>query len=305
MTTTQTVSKSEMARQAAREALLAGEEIDGRRLHEQFGITTSLGRRVIRQMRVQLIEDGEIPMPEPRRPVHAARPDRSAELAREIEDLTHRNAAEPVEAVRAAMPRTPSREWPGTEPAVVPEPPEPEPPIVLLDETAEYRKAEPKPEQWVPDEVWNAAKHLAAEPDAEEQAAAEPPAEPDPRAVRLRRWTFAAVLLVALVAAVVSYAHQQALALAVGESWRSYLLPLSADGLIGAASWTLVARRREGKPAKLARFALVLGVVASVSANVASAWTHGPAGWLVALWAPVALILCIELLAQHVRRDTP
>lgn len=121
----------------------------------------------------------------------------------------------------------------------------------------------------------------------------------------LRRWTFAAVLLVALVAAVVSYAHQQSLAFAVGESWRSWLIPLSVDGLIGAASWTLVARRRTGQPAKLATFALVLGVAASIAANVASAWPNGPTAWLVALWAPVALIVTIELLAQHVRKDKP
>lgn len=119
----------------------------------------------------------------------------------------------------------------------------------------------------------------------------------------LKAWTFAAVLLVALVAAVVSYAHQQALAFGVGESWRSWLIPLSVDGLIAAASWTLVARRRAGKPAKLATGGLLLGILASVAANVASAWSHGPVAWLVALWAPVALIVSIELLAQHVRKD--
>jgi len=48
--------------------------------------------------------------------------------------------------------------------------------------------------------------------------------------------TVTAVLLVAVVAAVVSYAHMREVAARAGEGWRSLLLPLSVDGLVVAAS---------------------------------------------------------------------
>lgn len=53
---------------------------------------------------------------------------------------------------------------------------------------------------------------------------------------RWARWvTIAAVLLLALIAAVVSYSHMYELALRHGEpEWRAALFPLSVDGMIGA-----------------------------------------------------------------------
>ena len=65
----------------------------------------------------------------------------------------------------------------------------------------------------------------------------------------VRRITTAAVLAVALVAALASYEHMRALASLAGEGWRSWLLPISVDGLAVAASMTMLVRRRARRPA--------------------------------------------------------
>jgi hypothetical protein len=111
--------------------------------------------------------------------------------------------------------------------------------------------------------------------------------------------TTVAVLLVALVAAVASYEHMRALAVVAGEGWRSWLLPISVDGLAVAASMTMLVRRRAGLAAGgLAWVALLLGLGASMAANVAAA-DPTVVGRLVAAWPPVALLLAYELLMQQ------
>lgn len=117
---------------------------------------------------------------------------------------------------------------------------------------------------------------------------------------RAERWvTTAAVVVVALVAAVASFDHQRQLAVLAGEGWRSWLLPLSVDGLIVSASMTMRARRRAGLPAgALAWCALLLGVAGSLAANVAAA-EPTVVGRLVAAWPPLALLLAHELLHRH------
>ncbi len=125
---------------------------------------------------------------------------------------------------------------------------------------------------------------------------------PDPAAVSgwVRGTTTVAVLLVAVVAAVASYEHMRALAVVAGEGWRSWLLPISVDGLAVAASLTMLVRRRAGLPTGgLAWVALLLGLGASMAANVAAA-EPTVAGRLVAAWPPVALLLAYELLMQQV-----
>jgi hypothetical protein len=120
-----------------------------------------------------------------------------------------------------------------------------------------------------------------------------------PRSVR--RVTTAAVLAVALVAALASYEHMRALAELAGESWRSWLLPVSVDGLAVAASMTMLVRRRAGARAgPLAWAALLLGLGASLAANVAAA-EPTVQGRLVAAWPPVALLLSYELLMQQIK----
>jgi hypothetical protein len=64
----------------------------------------------------------------------------------------------------------------------------------------------------------------------------------------VRRITTLAVLAVALVAAIASYDHQRALAELAGEGWRAWLLPVSVDGLVVAASMSMLVRRRVGLP---------------------------------------------------------
>jgi hypothetical protein len=129
----------------------------------------------------------------------------------------------------------------------------------------------------------------------------EPPSAIDaPAAVPplVRGITTLAVLAVALVAAVASYDHQRALAALAGEDWRAWLLPVSVDGLIVAASMSMLVRRRAGMPAgALAWASLLAGIGASLAANVAAAEAT-MVGRVVAAWPPVALLLAWELLMQ-------
>ena len=113
------------------------------------------------------------------------------------------------------------------------------------------------------------------------------------------RVTTVAVLSVAGVAAVASYEHMRALASVAGEGWRSWLLPISVDGLAVAASMTMLVRRRAGLGSGgLAWVALLLGLGASLAANVAAA-EPTVVGRLVAAWPPVGLLLSYELLMQQ------
>ena len=122
---------------------------------------------------------------------------------------------------------------------------------------------------------------------------------PADTATWIRRTTTVAVVLVALVAAVASYEHMRALAGLAGESWRAWLLPLSVDGLAVAASMTMLVRRRAGQPAgALPWVALLLGLGASLAANVAAA-EPTVVGRLVAAWPPVGLLMSYELLMQQ------
>ena len=124
--------------------------------------------------------------------------------------------------------------------------------------------------------------------------------------VWVRRITTWAVLAVAAVAAVASYEHMRALASVAGEGWRAWLLPISVDGLAVAASMTMLVRRRAGQPAGvLCWVALLLGLGASLAANVAAA-EPTVVGRVVAAWPPVGLLLSYELLMQqHGARGGP
>jgi len=122
--------------------------------------------------------------------------------------------------------------------------------------------------------------------------------------VWVRRVTTASVLAVAAVAAVASYEHMRALAELAGEGWRAWLLPISVDGLAVAASMTMLVRRRSGQPAGVLPWvALLLGLGASLAANVAAA-EPTVVGRLVAAWPPVGLLLSYELLLQQTNNGT-
>ncbi|MGH9291040.1 MAG: DUF2637 domain-containing protein [Acidimicrobiales bacterium] len=145
---------------------------------------------------------------------------------------------------------------------------------------------------------------LEASPAASRQADCDRPAAAIARgnaSPAIAPTTTLAVLAVALVAAVASYDHQRLLAELAGEEWRAWLLPISVDGLILTASRTMLTRQRSGHSAGwLAWTAMLVGLTASLAANVAGA--HPTlVGRLVAAWPPVALLLAYELLMQQVR----
>ncbi len=93
---------------------------------------------------------------------------------------------------------------------------------------------------------------------------------------RYRLLTAAAVLTVAAIAAVVSYDHIARLALGYGQPpLAAYLLPLSIDGMVATSSLVLLRAARAGMSAPwLARAGLVLAVLATLAANVASGLPH-------------------------------
>ncbi|MBV2364673.1 DUF2637 domain-containing protein [Streptomonospora sp. NEAU-YY374] len=117
------------------------------------------------------------------------------------------------------------------------------------------------------------------------------------------RWiTMTTVLLLAAIAAVVSYAHMFELALRHGEpAWRAGLFPLSVDGMIVAASMALPADARQGGREGVLPWALlVVGSAASLAANVAVA---DPTLWsrVIHAWPSFALMGAYELLMRHLR----
>lgn len=112
--------------------------------------------------------------------------------------------------------------------------------------------------------------------------------------------TVLGVIVVAGIVAVLSYAHMRHLAIEAGEGWRADLLPFSVDGMMVVASMTLLAHRRAGHTARIAWAALILGVAASLAANIAAA-EPTLTGRLIAAWPPVALVVAFELLLEQRR----
>ena len=121
---------------------------------------------------------------------------------------------------------------------------------------------------------------------------------------RAVRWSTTGVVVgVAVVAAIVSYRHALSVVRAHGEDGpTAYLLPLTVDGLIYAASMVMLtaARQRVSVP-PLARVLLGLGIVATLAANVMHGLDHGAIGAVVAAWPAVALVGSYELLMWVVR----
>ncbi|MCK9873910.1 DUF2637 domain-containing protein [Nocardiopsis dassonvillei] len=120
---------------------------------------------------------------------------------------------------------------------------------------------------------------------------------------RWSRWvTIAAVLLLAGIAAVVSYSHMYELALRHGEpEWRAALFPLSVDRMIVGASMTLLSDARHGRKGGLLPWTLlIVGSGASLAANVAVA---DPTLWsrIIHAWPSFALIGAYELLMREFR----
>jgi hypothetical protein len=119
--------------------------------------------------------------------------------------------------------------------------------------------------------------------------------------------------LVATVAGAASYSHIADVAIGAGErDWVGYSLPLAIDGLILVGVAALLEDKRSDRVGRLsARVAIVVGVVATLAANLASAeptWTARA----VAVAAPVSFLLSVEVLTRvgkprhldHSDRDT-
>jgi hypothetical protein len=121
---------------------------------------------------------------------------------------------------------------------------------------------------------------------------------------RYRPLTAVAVLLVAAIAAVVSYMHVATLALHYGQPpLAAYLLPLSIDGMVATSSLVLLRAARAGVSAPwLARTGLVLAVLATLAANVASGLPDGWPGALLAGWPAVAFVVSAETAISMSRR---
>lgn len=118
----------------------------------------------------------------------------------------------------------------------------------------------------------------------------------------IRRTTIGCVALLAVIAGTVSYLHMHALVALHGQpGWVAALTPLSVDGMIVAASTTLLADSRSGSRGGALPWALlVIGSVASLAANVAVAEPSLP-GRVIAAWPSFALIGSYELLMRQVR----
>lgn len=118
------------------------------------------------------------------------------------------------------------------------------------------------------------------------------------------RWTtIGCVALLALIAGTVSYLHMHMLVALHGQpGWVAALTPLSVDGMILAASTTLLADSRSGRRGGMLRWALlVAGSMASLAANVAVA-EPVLIGRVIAAWLSFALTASFELLTCQVRR---
>jgi hypothetical protein len=141
-------------------------------------------------------------------------------------------------------------------------------------------------------------------------AVGDPPGDDDPsaplrsgidRAIRLS--TAVAVLAVAGIAAYVSYWHAYAVVRAHGETGiTARLEPTTIDGLVYASSIVvLFAARHRVQVPSLARWLLGLGIAATLTANMAQGWSHGPVGAAVAAWPAVSLVGSYELLVWLIR----
>jgi hypothetical protein len=123
----------------------------------------------------------------------------------------------------------------------------------------------------------------------------------------IRLSTAAAVLAVAGVAAYVSYGHAYAVVLAHGETGiTARLEPATIDGLVYANSMVVLYAARHRVPVpSLARWLLALGIAATLTANMAQGWSHGPVGAVVAAWPAVSLVGSYELLVWLIRTSGP
>ena len=120
----------------------------------------------------------------------------------------------------------------------------------------------------------------------------------------IRVLTTLAVLVVAGIAAVISFVHIEHLAVTHGQTvLAAMLLPLSIDGTVAASSLVMLRSARMKLPTpKLARVMLVLAVLATLASNVLFGAGFGIVGGLLSGWPAVAFIGCAEMAIGMIRR---
>ncbi|MEU5859798.1 DUF2637 domain-containing protein [Nonomuraea sp. NPDC047529] len=128
--------------------------------------------------------------------------------------------------------------------------------------------------------------------------------EPNVRAARgIQRTTITGVLLLAAIAAVVSFRHMHELCIRHGEDHlAAVLIPLAVDGTIVVASMSILMANRYGSRGGFLAWAMLLvGSLASLGANIAIA-EPSLTGRVIAAWPSAALIGSYELLMSQIRR---
>lgn len=115
------------------------------------------------------------------------------------------------------------------------------------------------------------------------------------------------VLFQAVLTGSLSFIHIHDLAAAHGQAgWKAWLYPLSVDLLSVAAYRKLIHARRTHTPASLAWSSFLLGLGASLAANVIDSWTHSGRVLAVAIgvWPAIAFLVCTLLGHDPVPADT-
>jgi hypothetical protein len=104
---------------------------------------------------------------------------------------------------------------------------------------------------------------------------------------------------VALIAAWSSYSHMVHLVLRYGERPEvAYALPFSVDGMLLVSTIVMADDKRRGHGVRpLARLSFIIGVAASVAANIAAAHPNLGAR-IIDAWPALALLLVVEMLAR-------
>ena len=99
------------------------------------------------------------------------------------------------------------------------------------------------------------------------------------------------------------YWHAFEVVRAHGESGiTARLEPATIDGLVYSSSMVVLYAARHRLPVPgLARWLLALGILATLAANVAHGWSHGPVGAAVAAWPAASLVGSYELLLWLIR----
>jgi uncharacterized protein (DUF433 family) len=161
-----------------------------------------------------------------------------------------------------------------------------------------------RPRRWGPRLVFAVNRTPTETPGA---AAALPPASASTASPagdrRIRGWSIATIVLVAVVGTAISSWHAYELVRSGGEPAPVAAgYPLLIDGVIFMASMVILMYSRRGMRAPLlAWVALIFGALVTLAVNVAQGWDGGMLSRLVSAIPPLAVIGSYELLMKQIR----